>query len=215
MTALFLLGRTVEMGTQDGSTILRTILAVGLIGLGLVAAVMEVRADLAPFETRAAYRLQFDTRWRAHVGTIEQALARHDVSAAVRAWHDAYGAALASRGWEGMIAVGDAFLRIGTEAGTVNGSRTQPRQASLAALIPGHPDVIEDGPRPSAAGVVTFFFCVDRLCAQPDARNFRPVLRVSSLHTFRVATNLPTADLIIAGLPACAGAPVAARLTTP
>jgi hypothetical protein len=155
MTALFLLGRTVEMGTQDGSTILRTSLAVGLIGLGLVAAVMEVRADLAPFETRAAYRLQFDTRWRAHVGTIEQALARHDVSAAVRAWHDAYGAALASRGWEGMIAVGDAFLRIGTEAGTVNGSRSNARQAYLNALIRAHRDGSVDGLRRTAAGFAT------------------------------------------------------------
>jgi hypothetical protein len=156
MTALFLLGRTVEMGTQDGSTIVRTSLAVGLVGLGLVAAVMEVRADLTPFETRrAAYRLQFDTRWRAHVGTIEQALARHDVSAAVRAWHDAYGAALASRGWEGMIAVGDAFLQIGTEAGTLSGARSNARQAYLNALIRAHRDGSADGLRRTAAGFAT------------------------------------------------------------
>src|ERR1700674_776662 len=100
------------MGKQDGSTVLRTSLAAGLIGLGLVAAVLEVQADLAPLETRrAAHRLQFDTRWRAHVALIDHALARHDVGAAVGAWHDAYGAALTSRGWDGMLAVGDAFLR--------------------------------------------------------------------------------------------------------
>jgi hypothetical protein len=144
------------MGKQDGSTVLRTSLAAGLIGLGLVAAVMEVQADLAPLETRrVAHRLQFDTLWRAHVGTIDQALARHDVSAAVGAWHDAYGAALASRGWEGMLAVGDAFLRIGTEAGTVSGSRSNARQAYLTALIRARRDGSMDGLRRTAAAFAT------------------------------------------------------------
>ncbi len=144
------------MGKQDGSTVLRTSLAAGLIGLGLVAAVLEVQADLTPLETRrAAHRLQFDTRWRAHVGTIDQALARHDVSAAVGAWHDAYGAALASRGWEGMLAVGDAFLRIGAEAGTVSGSRSNARQAYLNALIRAHRDGSVDGLRRTAAAFET------------------------------------------------------------
>lgn len=140
------------MRKQDGGTVLRTSLAVGLIGLGLVAAVMEVQTDLTPLETRrAAHRLQFDTLWRAHVGTVDQALARHDVSAAVGAWHDAYGAALASRGWEGMLAVGDAFLRIGAEAGTVSGSRSNARQAYLNALIRAHRDGSMDGLRRTAA----------------------------------------------------------------
>lgn len=140
------------MGKQDGSTVLRTSLAAGLIGLGLVAAVMEVQSDLTPLETRrAALRLQLDTLWRVHVGTVDQALARHDVSAAVGAWHDAYGAALASRGWEGMLAVGDAFLRIGAEAGTVSGSRSSARQAYLNALIRAHRDGSADGLRRTAA----------------------------------------------------------------
>lgn len=140
------------MGKQEGGTVLRASVAAGLIGLGLVAAVMEVQADLAPHETRrAAYRLQLDSRWRAHVGMLDQALARHDVSAAVGAWHDAYGAALASRGWEGMLAVGDAFLRIGAEAGTVSGSRSNARQAYLNALIRAHRDGSVDGLRRTAA----------------------------------------------------------------
>ena len=140
------------MDGKDGSTVLRTSLVAGLIGLGLVAAVLEMQADLAPREVRrAAHRLQFDTRWRAHVKTIDQALARHNVSAAVGAWHDAHGAALASRGWEGMLAVGDAFLRIGTEAGTVSGSRANARQAYLNALIRAHRDGSIEGMRRTAA----------------------------------------------------------------
>jgi hypothetical protein len=140
------------MARHDGSTVLRTSLAAGLIGLGLVAAVMEVRTDFTPIETRrTAHRLRLDTLWRAHVGTIDQALARHDVSAAVGAWHDAYGAALASRGWEGMLAVGDAFLRIGAEAGAVSGSRANARQAYLDALIRAHRDGSPEGLRRTAA----------------------------------------------------------------
>lgn len=140
------------MAKQDGSTVLRTSLVAGLIGLGLVAAVMEVHGDLTPRETRrASHRLQFDPLWRAHVETIDQALARHDVSAAVGAWHDAYGAALASRGWEGMLAVGDAFLRIGAEAGTVTGSRSNARQAYLNALVRAYRDGSIEGMRRTAA----------------------------------------------------------------
>src|SRR6266851_1589878 len=124
------------MASRDGSTVLRTSLLAGLIGLGLVAAVIEVRADLHPRdEPRATQRARFDTLWHAHITTVDRALARHDVSVAVGAWHDAYGAALASRGWEGMIAVGDAFLRIGAEAGSGRGSRSNARQAYLNALI--------------------------------------------------------------------------------
>src|SRR5713226_8127883 len=106
---------------KRSGAVLRTSFAAALIGLGLVAAVMEVRADFTPRHAQpAAIRIQFDALWKEHVVAIDRALAQHDVSAAVGAWHDAYGAALASRGWEGMIAVGDAFLRIGAEAGTPN-----------------------------------------------------------------------------------------------
>ncbi len=139
------------MVEQDGSTVLRTSLVAALIGLGLVAAVIEVRTDPNPRGTRrAAHRLQLDTLWKAHVGTIDQALARHDVSAAVGAWHDAYGAALASRRWEGMIAVGDAFLRIGAEAGAARGARSNARQAYLNALIRAHRDGSIEGMRRTA-----------------------------------------------------------------
>ncbi len=133
------------------AAVLRASLAATLIGLGLVAAVMEVQADLTPRETRRpALRAQFDPLWKAHVVAVDRALAQHDVSAAVGAWHDAYGAALASRGWEGMIAVGDAFLRIGAEARTPSGSRPNARQAYLNALIRAHRDGSPDGMRRTA-----------------------------------------------------------------
>jgi hypothetical protein len=50
-----------------------------------------------------------------------------------------------------MIAVGDAFLRIGAETGTPNGSRPTARQAYLNALIRAHRDQSSAGMRRTAA----------------------------------------------------------------
>ena len=62
-----------------------------------------------------------------------------------------------------------------------------------------------------AAGVAVgqiaavFFFFVDPLWAQPHDPDIRALLRVCNVHNIPVATNLATADLIIAGLPALPG----------
>jgi hypothetical protein len=76
-----------------------------------------------------------DTPWRVHVGVVDVALARGDVSTAVRAWHDAYGAAMASTEWIAMLEVGDAFVRIGAAADAREGAKPNARQAYLAALV--------------------------------------------------------------------------------
>jgi hypothetical protein len=73
--------------------------------------------------------------WEAHVQWVHQLLDRGDVSGAVRAWHDAYGAALDGPGWEGMLAVGDAFLRIGDVAHSTRGAQANAYQAYLVALV--------------------------------------------------------------------------------
>ena len=54
-----------------------------------------------------------------------------------------------------MLAVGDAFLRIGAEAGTVSGSRANARQAYLNALIRAHRDGSIEGLRRTAAAFAT------------------------------------------------------------
>ena len=70
----------------------------------------------------------------------------------------------------------------------------------------------EGGDAQIAAGVamqeidVVFFF-VDPLSAQPHDPDIRALLRVCNVHNVPVATNLATADLIIAALPACSVAP--------
>ena len=73
--------------------------------------------------------------WAIPIRTMDTALTAGDLSAAERAWHEAYVAALGARRWEGMLAVGDAALRLGE---VIRGPRvavTQAREAYLAALF--------------------------------------------------------------------------------
>jgi len=67
-------------------------------------------------------------------GTIDAALAAGDVAAALRAWHEAYGAALNSPPWEGFADAGDAYLRIARAAGSPAGDLTRARDLYLSAL---------------------------------------------------------------------------------
>lgn len=62
----------------------------------------------------------------------------------------------------------------------------------------------EGGDAQIAAGVATRL--VDPLWAQPHDPDIRALLRVCNVHNVPVATNLATADLIIAGLRRCRGA---------
>ena len=76
-----------------------------------------------------------DGLWRSYLAVVDQELAQGHVDAAVRVWQDAYGAALGSRSWQSMIAVGDAFVAIGRAAGTPRGARMNAREAYMSALI--------------------------------------------------------------------------------
>lgn len=82
-----------------------------------------------------AGRDDLDTLSKAYLRAVDEALAKKDVDGAVRAWHDAYGAAFGSRHWQAMLEVGDAFLRIGQAAGSLAGSKPNARQAYLIALL--------------------------------------------------------------------------------
>lgn len=73
--------------------------------------------------------------WTAHLERVEAALAQRNVSAAELAWQAAYGEALRSRRWEGMLEVGEASLRIGEVAGTRKLAEAKARQAYLTALF--------------------------------------------------------------------------------
>jgi len=92
-----------------------------------------------------AGRTRDDSLWRPYLDVVEKELERGHVDVAVRAWQDAYGAALASRSWESMIAVGDAFMAIGRASGSARGARMNAREAYLTALIRARRDHSVDG----------------------------------------------------------------------
>ena len=73
--------------------------------------------------------------WKSHVASVDRAIDEDDVAQAVSAWREAYGAALGSRRWQAMLAVGLASLRIGRATGTLEGYRDEARQCYLTALF--------------------------------------------------------------------------------
>lgn len=76
-----------------------------------------------------------DGPWTIHIRHLDRALAERNVSAAARAWHDAYLEALGSRQrWDGMVEVGDAYLRVGEAAKGRKAAEPTARRLYLAAL---------------------------------------------------------------------------------
>ena len=83
--------------------------------------------------------------WRAYLDGFEKERAQGRREVAVRILYDAYGAALESRSWESMIAVGDAFMSVGRAPGNGAGARMNARQAYLSALIRARRSASVDG----------------------------------------------------------------------
>lgn len=52
-----------------------------------------------------------------HLQRMAEALARQDLEGARREWDRAYSAALTLGGWQGLLAVGEAYVRLGEQAG--------------------------------------------------------------------------------------------------
>lgn len=75
-----------------------------------------------------------DGPWTIHIRKAEEALAGKNVRAAEQSWHEAYRAALSSKRWEGMVAVGDASRRIAEVAGAREAYVPRARQLYLSAL---------------------------------------------------------------------------------
>jgi hypothetical protein len=55
--------------------------------------------------------------WLSHLQRMDEALARQDVRGAIRPCNEAYSAAVKSEGWEGLAAVGEAYLRLAERVG--------------------------------------------------------------------------------------------------
>jgi hypothetical protein len=83
--------------------------------------------------------------WVGHIQKVEEALAKKNISAAERAWHEAYVAALGSRRWEGMVEAADAALRIADAVGVRKASEAKARGIYLTALLRARQERSLDG----------------------------------------------------------------------
>lgn len=73
--------------------------------------------------------------WAEPIRMAREALARQNVGAAVRAWEAAHLAAVGSARWEGLVDVGDTYLRIGDASGARQSAESTARRAYFAALF--------------------------------------------------------------------------------
>lgn len=103
--------------------------------IAIVIVVMVIALGIAEAVLNHALAEDLPKPWTVHITKIDDALGRRDVSAAVRAWSDGYSAALGSRHWEGMLDVGDAYLRIGDASGFRKASEPKARQLYLGAFF--------------------------------------------------------------------------------
>ena len=133
------------MITEWRSTILGGGLALYLVGVGFLGAtvvnqhdevVRTFRSYLVAPELRAPARAEASNApWAASLQKVDEALAQTKVGAAEQAWLDAFVVALKSRRWEGMVEVGDAYLRLGRLGGFPKTAEAKARQIYLAALF--------------------------------------------------------------------------------
>jgi hypothetical protein len=76
-----------------------------------------------------------DTPEQERLARVDAAIAANDASRAIYEWREAYGAALRSRRWEALVAVGDAGTRLEALLGATGRYRPEARQAYMAALL--------------------------------------------------------------------------------
>ena len=83
--------------------------------------------------------------WRTHLAKVDDAVGKSDVPGAVLSWRDAYAAALRSRHWEGLVAVGDVYRRLGDLGGFKQAAAVKARTIYLAALFRARQEASLDG----------------------------------------------------------------------
>ena len=118
--------------------------------------------------------------WAAALRRVDDALTRREFGVALKAANEGYAAALASPRWDGMIAVGAAYRRIGGATGLHQSFDAKAREVYLKALTRARQQGSVDGVLEAGEGFVAIGDTVaagqcvriaDRLAGRdPDAR---------------------------------------------
>src|SRR4029450_4977479 len=73
--------------------------------------------------------------WTAHIQAMDQAVAEDAPGESVRAWRQAYSAALSHPGWLGLLAVAAPSLRLGVFPGLARGAVARARETYWIAFF--------------------------------------------------------------------------------
>src|SRR5436853_6333958 len=73
--------------------------------------------------------------WTAHIQAMNRALADNNPGEAVRAWRQAYSAALSHPGWLGLLTVAAASLRLDAFPGLARGATARARETYWIAFF--------------------------------------------------------------------------------
>ncbi len=119
-------------GAPERSRLGRRLTHVVAVAAMILGALAMLKLAIAPADAPA---VGSGSPWAASIQQMDEALARRDIGGAERAWHAAYFAALRSRRWEGRLAVGEAYLRIGGGAKGPQTAGAKARENYLAALF--------------------------------------------------------------------------------
>ncbi len=119
-------------GAPEHSRLGRRLTQIVAVAAMVLGALALVKLAMAPVEGPA---VGSGSPWAASIQQMDEALARKDIGGAERAWHAAYLAALGSRRWEGRLAVGEAYLRIGDAAKGPQTAAAKARANYVAALF--------------------------------------------------------------------------------
>jgi hypothetical protein len=76
--------------------------------------------------------------WVQRIAYVDDALGRSDLSRAVYEWREAYGAAVRTKGFEGLIAVADRAIKLAEHRGGSGYFRTEARDVYLQAALRAH-----------------------------------------------------------------------------
>jgi hypothetical protein len=125
------------MRQRTRTTSLLLLLLIGVLALPLIpeASAEPDRAD-----------------WAARIAEVDRALSHGETTVATAAWREAYVAAHVSRGWPGMIAVGDAAVRAARATGIPEVFEPRARRAYLTALLRARRQASRDGVLAAAEG---------------------------------------------------------------
>ena len=172
----------------------------------VMAVIFAMLMSLEVVAQAAARRaLEADARpWIGAIDRVDQALATSDVSGAERAMHEAYVAAMGSRRWDSMLAVGDAYTRLGEATGYPTTGRAKARHAYLTAFFRARAEQSVDGVLRTTEA---FSDLGDRAVAEQCLKTAEALAAKSKSHGARdrVAAFAERLDARVATLPAPAG----------